>query len=87
MIKELIRIYINDSNLGLSALFNIAVTLIGIGVAWWALQSLRFDVFLKHPGEGKAKLLHLMLAVIIGYMFGKFIIEYVVWSSMLKYIF
>lgn len=79
--------YINDSNLGLSALFNISITLISIGIVWWALQSLRFEVFLKHPGEGRAKLLHLTLAVVIGYMFGKFIIEYVVWSSMLKYMF
>lgn len=78
--------YISDS-LGVSALFNILVVLASIGFSWWALQSFRFDVFLKSPGLPQAKILQLILSVILGYHLGKFIIEYAVWSSMLSTLF
>lgn len=80
------KVYISDE-FGLSALFNIIVVLAGILLAWWALQDFRLDVFLKNPTQARARVIRLMLAVALGYLFAKFIIEYAVWSSMLKLLF
>lgn len=74
-------------NLGFAALFHIIVVLISIVICWWALQSVRFDVFLKNYKEGKAKLLQVILSIVIGYQFGKFIIDYSSWSAGLKQLF
>lgn len=76
-----------SDSVGLSGLFNIIVTLISIGLAWWCLQMVNFDVFLKNAKSGQAKVLHLILAVVLGYQFAKFIIDYAYWSTMLSRLF
>jgi len=76
-----------EKSLAFSSLFNIVVVLICIGFAWFALQSIRFDVFLKDPKHGQAKLLQIILSIVLGYQFGKFIIDYSSWSTGLKHLF
>lgn len=78
--------YVSDA-LGPSAMFNIVVVIFCIGVCWWALQSVRFDVFLKQPDQMRAKILQIVLAIVLGYQLGRFIIEYSIWSSMLGTLF
>ena len=75
------------SDVGIPSLFFIVMVLICIGVSWWALQSLRFELFIRNPGSGQAKVLHLLLSVILGYQVAKFIIDYFSWSVLLKWLF
>jgi uncharacterized integral membrane protein (TIGR02327 family) len=56
------------------------VALISIYLCWWALQGLRFDRFVREPGSPQAKLLHLVLAVILGHQFSNFLLAYFTWS-------
>lgn len=74
-------------SIGYTSLFNMTVVILSIALSWWALQSLRMDILIKQPGSGKAKLLHLILAIFIGHGVGRFMIEYANWSSLLKYLF
>lgn len=57
-----------------------AIAIFSIYMCWWALQDLRFDRFVSHPGSRQAKLLHLILAVILGHQFSAFLFSYLGWS-------
>jgi uncharacterized integral membrane protein (TIGR02327 family) len=58
----------------------IFVALTSIYICWWALQGLRFERFVHEPGSPQAKALHLILAVILGYHFSAFLIDYFTWT-------
>jgi len=55
------------------------VTLLCIYASWWALQELRFEKLVRTPGSPQAKLLHLILAVILGHHFASFLFSYFGW--------
>lgn len=57
-------------------LLNMVVYLLLIGLSWWGLQEVRFDVFLKRPKGPAAKLLQIFLSIALGYMVGNFFIDY-----------
>lgn len=57
-----------------------AISLGSIYISWWALQALRFDRFVAVPGSRQAKLLHLLLAVIVGRQFSAFLFDYIGWT-------
>lgn len=75
-----------SDSIGLSGLFNIIVTLLSIGLAWWCMQMINFDVLLKNARSGQAKVLQVILSVVVGYTFAKFIIDYAYWSTMLQHL-
>lgn len=72
---------------GIAGIFNIVVTILCIWAAWWALQGFRFDVFLKQPRSPQARLFMVLLAVTIGYTVARFIIDYLSWALLLKWMF
>ncbi|PZD97805.1 DUF1146 domain-containing protein [Paenibacillus sambharensis] len=72
--------------LGVTGLLSIIVTLLSIYLAWIVIQEIKLDAFLKRPKSGQAKLLQIMLAVIIGHLFARFILDYWNWSQLLRYI-
>ncbi|MFC5985524.1 DUF1146 family protein [Marinicrinis lubricantis] len=65
----------------------ITVNLISIALCWWCLQTFRFDLFVKQPKSGQAKMLQVILAVILGYQLAQFILSYAEWSSSLQFLF
>lgn len=67
----------------MTALTSMIVSLICIALAWWALQSLKLDVFIKHPKGPQGRLLHLFLAIIVGQLVSGFLLSYFSWSQML----
>ncbi|MDR0266713.1 DUF1146 family protein [Paenibacillus sp.] len=75
------------SGLGVNGLISIIVSLICIGMSWWALQNLKLDLFIRHPKSAQGKLLQLLLAIILGHFVAKFILDYLSWSQMIKYMF
>lgn len=62
------------------SLLHIAISLASIYLCWWALQGLKFERFVREPGSPQAKLLHLILAVILGHHFASFLTAYLGWS-------
>lgn len=75
------------SSFGVSAVVNIMVSIVCIGLSWWALQAFRLDLFVKHPEGGQAKLLHIILSIFIGHGVASFFMDYLGWSLMLKQLF
>lgn len=62
------------------SLIRMAVALASVYICWWALQGLRFEQFVREPGSIQAKLLHLILAVILGHHFSAFLLAYGGWT-------
>lgn len=73
--------------LGGQALLNMVLTLVSIVVCWWALQCVKFDLFLRQADGAQAKLLQLLLAIFLGYTIARFFIDYLQWSGWLRYLF
>ena len=71
-------------SLGLTGLFGILLSLLGITLAWWALQSFRFDLLVKEPQSPPAKMLMILLAVLLGHSFARFIMDYLSWAQLLS---
>lgn len=72
------------ANASVFSLINIFVELCSIALAWYALQELKLGSILKNPRSGQARLLQIMLAVVLGHAFARFILDYWGWSVSLK---
>mgnify|MGYP001385165018 CR=1 FL=1 len=71
----------------IAGIFSIFVVLVCIALSWWALQSLRIDVFLRHPSGAQAKALQILLAIALGYQVAKFFFDYLNWSLLIRWMF
>lgn len=69
---------------GVSGLFGIVVTLFSIILAWSVMQEIKWDAVFRNPRSRKARLAQVMAAVIAGYLFAQFILDYWDWSAVLK---
>ncbi|MFV9510425.1 DUF1146 family protein [Tepidibacillus sp. LV47] len=67
-----------------SSIVGITITIICIGISWWALQALRFDVFTFRPKSPQAIALQIILSIIIGYQLSQFFLDYLGWSYHLR---
>ena len=65
----------------------ILVCLICIGVAWWSLQHLKLELIIKQPKGPQGRLLQLLLAIVLGKFVADFILEYLGYTHMLRYLF
>lgn len=74
-------------SLGLTALINILLTLAGIGLSWWVLLNVRFDIFMRQPKGPQAKALMIVLSVILGHGLAKFVSDYLGWSRLISQLF
>lgn len=72
---------------GLSGLIQIILSLMCISVSWWALRTVRFDLWLKSVRSPQAVMLQMILSVVLGYQLARFLYDYANWSSMLKLFF
>jgi len=68
----------------LTGLLTIILSVVCIGLSWWALQSFRFDLFVKRPDSAQAKLLQIFLSIVIGHGVSVFFMEYLASSLLLK---
>lgn len=73
-----------SSSLATSSLLYIVITIVCIGLAWWALQQFRFDLFVRQPKSGQSKMLQILLSIALGYEAARFLIDYFNWSALLK---
>lgn len=71
---------------GMQGLMKIIIELFSITVAWFVIQEVRFDLFLRKPGSPRARILQVMLAVVIGHLFASFLFTYWQWSNALRWL-
>ena len=71
-------------NLSIQAGINIVVTLVSVGLAFWAIQAIRWDLFIARPQSPQAKLLYIFLSILIGGAVSRFFMDYLAWSLWLK---
>ncbi|WP_235946220.1 DUF1146 family protein [Saccharibacillus alkalitolerans] len=72
------------SQTGISGILSMAISLGCIILAWWALQNLKLDLFIRHPQSPQGKMLHVLLAIVLGHFVANFILEYIGWSQLLR---
>ncbi|GAE31311.1 DUF1146 family protein [Alkalihalobacillus hemicellulosilyticus] len=71
---------------GQQAMLSIIVNVFFIAVTWWALQSFRFDLFVKDPEGPRAKVLMIIVTIAIAQLVSQFFLDYMYSSQMLRYI-
>ncbi|WHX48765.1 DUF1146 family protein [Paenibacillus woosongensis] len=75
------------TSVGMNGLTAILISLACIVLSWWALQNLKLDLFIRHTKGPQGKLLHLLLAIVLGRFVAAFILEYLGYTQMLRYMF
>lgn len=68
-------------------LISITVTIVCIGISWWALQAFRFDLFTRKVNSAQTKLLQILLSIFIGNGVARFLMEYLTSSLMIGNLF
>ncbi|RXZ83444.1 DUF1146 domain-containing protein [Paenibacillaceae bacterium] len=71
---------------GMSGLLSIVVTLLSITFAWYIIQEIKMDSFVKRPKSPQARMLQLLLSVVLGHGFARFILDYMDWTRMLRWL-
>ena len=66
---------------------SMVLSLVGVVLAWVALQSIRWDVFVKDVKSPAFQLLLVLLSLVLGHGFARFVMDYIQWSSLLRYFF
>jgi uncharacterized integral membrane protein (TIGR02327 family) len=74
------------SNVGVFSILSIITNLVFIALAWWALQSLNFEKFIRKNRVTQGRLLYILLAIAIGSIVANFFLDYIVWSGQIPYI-
>ena len=72
---------------GQQAIVHIVASVFFLAVTWWALQSFRFDLFVKEPNSPKAKVLMIIVTIAIAQLLSSFFLDYLHSSQMLRYLF
>ncbi|MGA9287268.1 MAG: DUF1146 family protein [Anaerobacillus sp.] len=69
------------------SIFSIVISLVFLLITWWALQTVRIDIFFKNPNSPQAKVLMILLTLSIGSLASSFFLDYYNWSIRLQYFF
>jgi len=73
--------------IGTSGLVSMIVSLLCVVLSWWALQNLKLDLVIRYPKSPQGRLLHLLLAIVLGHFVAGFLLDYLNWSSQIRYMF
>ncbi|MBU9710582.1 DUF1146 family protein [Evansella tamaricis] len=74
-------------SLGQQALLYILVNLTVLVFVWWAIQSFKFELFVKDPDDIKAKVLVILVTLGLTHLVSGFLLNYLNWSMMLRHLF
>lgn len=69
------------------ALLNIIMHLVFIALAWWALQAVNFEKFLRKNRVMQARALYILVSIFLGTTVSNFFLDYLHWSQQLPLIF
>lgn len=73
--------------LGWTGAVQMLITLLCITVTWWALQNVKLDLFIRHSQSLQSKMIHLIIAVLVGRAMAQFFIDYWGWTQKLQFLF
>ncbi|RKD23083.1 hypothetical protein BEP19_12725 [Ammoniphilus oxalaticus] len=73
--------------MGADGLINIFISLVFITLSWWALQTLRFELFTNDYKGAQTRLLQILASIALGHGVARFFMDYLGWSLMLKQLF
>ncbi|AWB47069.1 DUF1146 domain-containing protein [Paenibacillus sp. CAA11] len=76
-----------STSIAANGLTSIIVSLVCVVLSWWALQNLKLDLFIRQPKGPQGKLLHLLLAIVLGRFVAAFVMDYWGYTQMLRYLF
>ncbi|MBW4081702.1 DUF1146 family protein [Paenibacillus sp. S150] len=76
-----------SSSIGSSSLISMVVSLFCIAISWWALQNLKLDLVIRYPKSPQGRLLHLLLAIVLGHFVAGFLLDYLSWSGQIRNMF
>ncbi|WP_339318550.1 DUF1146 family protein [Paenibacillus sp. FSL R10-2734] len=76
-----------SSAAGTSSMVSMIVSLLSVVLSWWALQNLKLDLVIRYPKSPQGRLLHLLLAIVLGRLVAGFFLDYLSWSGMIRYMF
>lgn len=76
--SKMIETVTKTSTLG--DLIQIGLVIVCIGLAWYGIQQIRLELFLRNPKSGAAKILQILLSIALGYQVARFTIDYISWS-------
>lgn len=74
------------SSIAIGGIVQMLLSIVMIALSWWALQTVRWDIFFIRPNSPQAKLLVILISIIIGSLVANFFNDYFNWSSLLKYL-
>ncbi|HSU79290.1 MAG TPA: DUF1146 family protein [Candidatus Angelobacter sp.] len=72
---------------GVQAGLNLFVHLVVLIITWWAIQAVKWDVFLRTPSQLRAKVVMILVTITISYPVASFLINYLNWSVQLPQIY
>lgn len=72
---------------GWNGLFSIFVTLGCVVIVWIVLQEVHFDKIVRQPRSPRARLLQLLVAIALGQLTARFVLDYWTWVGTLKWLF
>ncbi|SEU13719.1 DUF1146 family protein [Paenibacillus sp. NFR01] len=72
---------------GTSGLVSMIVSLFCVVLSWWALQNLKLDLVIRYPKSPQGRLLHLLLAIVLGHFVAGFLLDYLSWTGLIRYMF
>lgn len=75
------------TSFAIEGVIQICLSIVMIALSWWALQTVRWDLFLLRPNSPQAKILVIFLSIIIGSLVANFCMQYFGWSNLIKYLF
>lgn len=70
-----------------SGLVSMIVSLLCVALSWWALQNLKLDLVIRYPKSPQGRLLHLLLAIVLGHFVAGFLLDYLGWSGQIRNMF
>ncbi|WP_179088044.1 DUF1146 family protein [Paenibacillus sp. FSL R7-0273] len=76
-----------SSAIGTSGLVSMIVSLLCVVLSWWALQNLKLDLIIRYPKSPQGRLLHLLLAIVLGHFVAGFLLDYLGWSGQIRNMF
>ncbi|WP_342563344.1 DUF1146 family protein [Paenibacillus sp. FSL R7-0345] len=76
-----------SSAVGTSGLVSMIVSLLCVVLSWWALQNLKLDLVIRYPKSPQGRLLHLLLAIVLGHFVAGFLLDYLGWSGQIRNMF
>lgn len=75
------------ANFGVTSIISIMTHLVFIALAWWALQCVNYEKFLRSNRVVQARVLFILVTIMIGTSVGNFFLNYLTWSQQLPYLF